>query len=400
MKLFCSKLDTAGNRGTIYRYPNLFVSQSTSTIFAYAQKIILHAPNSRSDHGVQLQSVVRKSNDDGQSWSNEVIVRDQSGIIFQGLRPVFFEASKERSPALMAPKLTHLPPLPTPGSESTIEDWLRKLDTHTESTNSPIQAVVSDDLGQNWKHYPVNILPSASDLNTADNHKSWSWSTCGGRSIRLKRKPDQGRLLVPVFWKLISSATESDFSPLFYSGSIYSNQPHDGSEWRIGSPVGPGNAECRFVELADRLILMHALSRSSAKKEINYRRLAASPSQGMDWIGPHNDKDLPDNLNAGSWIRFSRIAEGARMNRTIMSQVVKEPNFKGLVLRMSYEEGMTWSFAYPIQEGAVDRSEIVGFNKNCVGVLYEHGTPNFPWQSISLKRIQLKEITQGADTNW
>jgi hypothetical protein len=249
-----------------------------------------------------------------------------------------------------------------------------------------------------WKQFKVSITKS--DFGPKLDTGAWEWSTCGGRSILLKRKPDIGRQLIPIFWKKTSVSDNGLMAESFYSGSLYSLENHAGSLWKTGKPVGPGNGECRFVELADRLILMHAMARPLRHTAKSYRRLAASPSQGTDWVGPNNDRDLPEIQRTGSWMRFSRIADGARMNRTMMTQVVNEISFTGLVLKLSYEEGMTWSHTFPVCTGWVDRSEMIDLNQQSIGVLYENGSRDFPWESISFQQISLSEITRGNDTQW
>lgn len=371
---------------------------ASGEVYALANKISwkFNPEPSRSD--IQLQTVIRKSSDHGKSWSSESVVRDENGMDFKGLRPSFFTVGKNHSPGLLAPKFTALPAPPSNPSFSQWSNWIRSIDTLAYQPDMEVTSITLEPNSNVWKQFSASV--SKSDFGSKLNKGSWEWSSCSGRSIQLKRKPDTGRQLIPVFWKNTVVLESGLISEKFYSGSIYSLGNHEGSLWKTGKPVGPGNAECHFVELADRLILMHAMARPLSENAETHRRLAASPSQGTDWVGPNNDQDLPEIQRAGSWMRFSRIAEGARMNRTMMTQVVNESSFTGLVLKMSYEEGMTWSYTHPIYSGWVDRSEMVDLNQQSVGVLYENGSRNFPWESISFQQIKLSEITQGNDTQW
>ena len=83
-----------------------------------------------------------------------------------------------------------------------------------------------------------------------------------------------------------------------------------------------------------------------------------------------------------------------------MTQYIKEVAFEGLVIRLSYEEGMTWSAKKYLHHGAVDQYEITALNDRFIGVIYEQGSSNFPWQSIDFQRCSIAEITEGEDTDW
>lgn len=382
----------------VYRYPNLYVHHASGQVYALANKITWSLSPGSAQKTIQLQTVIRKSSDNGKSWSDESCVKNENGGDFQGLRPSFFSLNGNLIPGLLSPEFCSFPEIPSNPSISQLADWIHSIDTLSSQPDMEVSSITLNPNSDVWKPFKVSITKS--DFGPKLDTGSWEWSTCGGRSILLKRKPDIGRQLIPIFWKKTSVSDNGLMAESFYSGSLYSLENHAGSLWKTGKPVGPGNGECRFVELADRLILMHAMARPLRHTAKSYRRLAASPSQGTDWVGPNNDRDLPEIQRTGSWMRFSRIADGARMNRTMMTQVVNEISFTGLVLKLSYEEGMTWSHTFPVCTGWVDRSEMIDLNQQSIGVLYENGSRDFPWESISFQQISLSEITRGNDTQW
>jgi len=404
VKLFCSNLNLSPLSGTIYRYPSLWTEQASGLLLALAQKFVFNSKHGSDETNVRTEWALRKSKDNGKTWGSEKIVQPNGSRSFSpGLRPAFFELSHPNririlgTPCAIDSKLNFHASV----SMSDVHSWIKSMDTQTTSNTNDISCLYSGDAGETWNQEKILLEKAWSPKQLKQQSKgTWEWGTCGGRSIRLKRQPDVGRLLLPVFWRRRFELTQEKELIWSYSGSLVSTAPHHGDHWLFGDPTGPGNAECRFVELADRLVLMHARDRDTRQKSSVFRRLAASPSQGMSWVGPNDDKDLPDQSSFGGWTRYSRIAEGAKWNRTLMTQYIKDAAFEGLVIRLSYEEGMTWSAQKYLHHGAVDQSEITALNDRFIGVIYEQGSSNFPWQSIDFQCCSIADITEGEDTDW
>lgn len=175
-----------------------------------------------------------------------------------------------------------------------------------------------------------------------------------------------GRLVAPC-WK---------FEP-FMSFALYSDD--QGKSWQRSSLIeGIGGNECQLVECAGGDLLM------DLRMETDKRRYQSSSRDGgTTWsdIRP----GLPVTPVACAIEGYTLKASGDDRDRMIWTGP-KGPDRQNLVLRISYDEGLTFPVERSISAGPAAYSDLTILKDRSVGLLWERGVTH-GYQYITFTRL-------------
>jgi sialidase-1 len=161
-----------------------------------------------------------------------------------------------------------------------------------------------------------------------------------------------------------------------------------GRNWKAGSPIGAG-AEPQILEAADGSVDAN-LRAGLAQNRI----MAVSRDGGESWAPWYHVGGLPDSDTQGSILRFTS-AKTREKNRVLFSN--PGAGYRGsMTIRMSYDEGKTWSVSKMIYAGAAGYSDLAVLSDGSILVLFETGKYDLR-ESITLARVDIAWLTGGQD---
>lgn len=292
-----------------------------------------------------IDLVCRRSVDGGATWSDMTVIEDP-GELWSAANPA----------TVVDPQTGRLWLL-----------YLRSKPGCSSRTSRPgtddmqTLARFSDDQGASWSQ-PIDLTAVARDLED----RRWRVSVVGPGGALATRS---GRLLAPL-WKAEPYAAFTIFSD------------DHGQSWRRGEPVPGENLgnECQLVELADGRILIDIRQSSGPR-----RWLATSNDGGRSWSQPRPGIQVVPVACAIQ--RYTQISAGDDRNRILWTGP-KGPGRRNLVVRLSYDEGQTFSNVRPIFDGYAAYSDLTLLKDGSVGLLWECGVQR-GYESIRFTRFGL-----------
>ena len=128
--------------------------------------------------------------------------------------------------------------------------------------------------------------------------------------------------------------------------------------------------------------------------ESRFRRTSISTDDGQSWSPFVEDTELPDPITHGSIIRFTESPP-----RLLFSNPASQTNRENLTVRLSYDEGQTWTSGRTIEPGPSGYSDLVIQQDNDIGLIYEDINAQFTTvTSIDYAQFNLAWLTDGADS--
>ena len=308
--------------------------------------------HSQADPGFGKQDidlVCKRSNDGGRTWSPMQLIEDP-GELWSAANPATVVDRESKRIWLL---------------------YLRSKPGRSTRTSRPgtddmqTLARFSDDNGASWSD-PIDLTAVARDLR---DKESWQASVIGpGGAIQTS----QGRLIAPA-WKVTP----------YGAFSVYSDD--HGRTWHRGELVPGENLgnENQLVELADGRILADIRQTSGP-----HRWLATSRDGGRTWSKPRPGANVTPVACAIQ--RYTLESAGDDRNRILWTGP-KGPGRTNLVVRVSYDEGQTFTSERPIFAGHAAYSDIAILKDKTVGVLWERGVQR-GYQFITFTRFSLESI--------
>lgn len=125
-----------------------------------------------------------------------------------------------------------------------------------------------------------------------------------------------------------------------------------------------------------------------------YRAVSRSHDGGITWDNPVADTTLPDPVNEGSIVRYSHNPSDKRvLFSNLNSQVTGTANRNRLTLRLSEDDGATWTKSRLIVPGPSGYSDLaVATNGKCL-LFFERGTEIYS-EKLTLARIDMRDLNQ------
>ncbi len=331
-------LFTAGQDGyASYRIPAL-VKSKKGTLLAFIEG----RRENRRDWG-DIDILLKRSSDNGKTWSPALTVADFDKDTIGNPAPVI-----DRRTGTIWLLLTR-----NPGAvpEKDIQPGL-------SGPTRTVWVTHSKDDGLTWA--------TPTDITKSVKLPDWSWYATGPVNGIQTRS---GRLVIPC---------DHNRGHERYSHVIYSDD--SGKTWQLGGVAGPGANESTVAELPDGSLMLNMRSYRGA----NRRLVSLSRDGGKSWSNPEKDDALIEPvcqaslLRAGKLLVFSNPASTKRENMT---------------LRLSRDNGKTWSAQKTIHPGPAAYSNLVEISKKEVAILYERGEKT-SYDTVTFQRVPLSAFAQ------
>lgn len=327
-----------------YRIPAIVRTQK-GTLLAFAEG----RRHSARDWG-DIDVLVKRSTDGGLTWSSAITVADLGEDTVGNPAPVV-----DRRTGTIWLLLTRNP------GQVRERDILPGLSGPTRT----VWLTYSKDDGRSWAP-PVEIT-------AAVKRPEWSWYATGPvNGIQLR----SGRLVIPCD-HVVAGDLAQRFSHVIYSDD-------GGKTWRVGGSAGPDCNESTVVELSDGALMLNM--RSYAGK--NRRAVSLSRDGGLTWSPPQLDETLIEPVCQASLIRF-----GKKRPAMLLFSNPASTRRVNMTIRLSRDEGKSWTAAKTIHEGPSAYSNLVELKGNMIGLLYERGDKG-PYERITFARLSLRWLTQ------
>ena len=323
-----------------YRIPALILTPQ-GTLLAFCE-------GRRAGKGLigDIDIVLRRSKDNGQTWSEQELVADDGTDTLGNPCPVIDQKTGTLWLLLTV----------SPGelSEEQITEGAAKLGTRVLVTSS------TDD-GVTWAK-PRDITPAA-------KRPEWTWYGTGpGVGIQLT----SGRLFIPSYHAEPKTKT-------YRSHSLFSDDA--GKSWQIGKSLGDDTSESAALQRADGSLYYSA--RTVVGK--NERSFGNSTDEGKTFDAVGFDATLYDSHCQASLLALSpaAIAKLAAANETIDKSkplwlycYPAGPERRNLTFRSSTDEGRTWSHPMLLHAGDSQYSSLAELPDGTIGCLFESWTDN------------------------
>lgn len=321
----------AGENGyNSFRIPTI-ICTNNGTLLAFAEA----RKNGLSDKG-DIDLVVKRSFDNGSSWSEMMIVWDDAENTCGNPAPVV----DRKTGRIILLSTWNL------GSDS--EQMI--IEGKSKDTRRIFVMNSSDD-GKTWSK-PKEI--------TADVKKpNWTWYATGPiNGIQLTSKKYNGRLIIPS--DHIEAGTKK-----YFSHTIHSDD--GGFTWKLGgsTPTDQVN-ECTVVELPSGELLLNMRNYNS----LRVRQTSKSKDGGETWSELKPDLTLIEPICQASMIWYDKKY---RKPFLAFSNPASDISRSNMTVRISYNKGKTWKLKNVLHEGPAAYSNLVVLPNSKLACLYEAG---------------------------
>jgi sialidase-1 len=323
---------TAGQDGYhTYRIPALLVTPKGSVLaFCEGRK------TGPGDHG-DVDLLVKRSTDGGRTWSPQAIVHEEGGDA----------------------KITIGNPCPVVDQRSgTI--WLPFC-----RDNKAVLITSSTDDGITWSE--------PRELGTSVTKPDWSWVATGpGIGIQLRHGPHAGRLVIPCDHRIDRGKPRSADSE-WNSHMMLSDD--GGKTWKISVPIRTGGNECQVIERSDGTLVVNTRMQGGWQ---GWRGTATSTDGGSTWTEIALERSLPCPKCEASFLtlRDGRVVF-ANPNPPLGPDGRPTGDRIDLTLRLSSDEGRTWTHSRRLHEGPSAYSALAELPDGTLLCLYEGGGSHY-----------------------
>lgn len=333
-----------------FRIPALLTT-SKGTLLAFAEG----RKNGSSDTG-DIDLVMKRSADNGKTWSDLHVIWDDSLNVCGNPAPVqdrmngnifllcTWNLGKDREPEII---------------KETSKDTRR------------IYVIVSTDDGKTWS--------KAKEITTSVKMKNWTWYATGPcHGIQVEKGKHVDRLIIPC--DHIESVTNK-----YYSHIIYSDD--HGNTWQIGGTTPQDQVnESTVAELAGGRLLLNMRNYDRTQKS---RKVSLSNDGGTTWSDIYADTVLVEPLCQASLLSYN--ASKRKPVKLFFLNPADKNSRKNMTLRMSTDDGKTWSASMVLHTGPSAYSDISIMKGGYIGCLFEAGLKS-PYQGIVFRKVPVKDL--------
>ncbi len=348
------RIFVSGTHGyNTYRIPAL-INTEKGTILAFCEG----RKNSRSDSG-DIDIILRLSNDNGETWSSQQIIWDDSNNTCGNPCPIYDRVTGQ----------IHLLMTWNNGNDKEIE-----IINETSIDTRRIYITSSSNEGISWTE-PKEITNDVKENN-------WTWYATGpGAGIQIERGKYKNRLIAPC--DHIEAGTKK-----YYSHIIYSDD--HGRTWRLGGTTSNDQVnECKVAEISKNRLLLNMRNYNRSKK---IRQIAYSKNGGESWYDQKFDKDLIEPICQASLISGPWDDSGLR-EFLAFSNPADSTGRKNMSIKFSFNEGNSWSASKIIHKGPSAYSDLATISENKIACLFESGE-NHPYEEITFVSFPTQSIIQ------
>ncbi len=345
--LFSGGDDGAAN----YRIPAIVTAKDGSLIVAVDKRI-----NGSGDLPANIDVVIRRSTDNGQTWSNAITIADLG-------------TAGASDPALVVDKAS--------GKIICLFATEKGLFGSTPTDPIRIRMCTSMDHGVTWGA-PVDLTDQLYGAGCSNPlTKNWyaAW-VASGAAHQLRN-----RRIVAAVGVRQTSANQIDNFMIYSDDAGVTWQPSTGIAEQSGD-------EAKIVELNNGNLLMSI-------RNPGVRRMNTSTDKGLTWGTAYNQTDLIEPNCDGDIIRYTSTLDGYDKNRLLHTIPSNSSSRKNVSVLISYDEGATWTVNKTIYPGASAYSSITVLPDGTLGMFYENG--EYETYQMYFVRFSLQWLTNGAD---
>lgn len=333
-----------------FRIPAI-VTTTKGTILAFAEG----RKKGCSDTG-NIDLVMKRSEDQGKTWSELVVIRDDGENVCGNPAPVVDESTGT----------IHLLSTWNLG-----EDHEKEIIEGRSKDTRRVFVMKSGDDGVNWSE-PREITPSVKLEN-------WTWYATGPcHGIQLKKGPHKGRLLIPC--DHIEAVSKK-----YFSHAIYSDDR--GKTWKLGGTTPQDQVnECTVAELPDGRVMLNMRNYDRSKKS---RKVSFSKDGGETWSDITTDHTLIEPICQASLLTV--YPKDQAKPSLLFLNPADEDNRQKMTLRISKDDGASWAASLVLHEGPAAYSDMTQLPNGNLGCLFEAGQTN-RYQGIVFREIRWLHI--------
>ena len=349
------QIENVQTKNDVPDFKDLFNAKMRAGVSCYRIPAIITAPNgdlvAAIDERVpscgdlkwskDINIVMRRSIDNGDSWSEIETIVDY---------PLGKSAS---DPSIIVDKVT-----------GAIFLFFNFMDLENEKDIYYLKVIKSINNGQTWSS-PIDIT---SQISKSEWHTDFKFIT-SGRGIQASN----GKLLHTLV-NLKSGL------------HLFGSDDHGESWYLIDAPIIPGD-ESKIIELIDGTWMIN--SRVNGK---GIRYVHTSTDEGATWLSKPDSTLIDPGCNA-SIIRYTSIKEGADKNRILFSNAKMKDGRNNMTIRISYDEGKTWTDGKTIYNGGSAYSSMSILSNGDIGLFFEKDD----YQENVFVRLTLEWLTDGND---
>lgn len=332
-----------------YRIPAL-ISLPNGDLLAFAEGRTTNC----ADFG-NVDVVMKRSKDDGRSWSEMAIVVDNGGLQAGNCAPVA---------DLTDPNYPNGRIFLFYNTGTSTEDDVR----HGKGLRE-VWYVTSIDQGYHWSE-PVNITsqvhkPNQSAVNSKYNSiEDWrAFANTPGHALQLTSGRYKGRIYV--------AANHSRGNPLpnfadFRSFGYFTDD--HGQSFHISEELPfPGSNEATAAELVNGGLYLNARNQTGDPR---FRIAAFSKDGGASWDTVYCDAQMPDPVCEGSVLNV----DPSDLNKIVVVNPASQSHRENLTLRYSRDGGRSWNKSWQLVPGEAAYNDVCLTKKNHIGCLFEKGS--------------------------
>jgi sialidase-1 len=340
----------------LYRIPSLIVTQK-GTVLAFCE-----GRQGQEDSG-DIDLVVKRSSDNGKTWSEQSVVWSDGGNTCGNPCPVI-DQTTGRIILMMTWNL---------GSEDESDIIKHNID----DTRRP-HLCYSDDDGLTWSE-PV-------DLTETCKNPDWGWYATGpGIAIQLKSEKYKNRIVIPANHSYTTNKKEEQVTDGGYGyGSHVLLSDDSGANWRMSSAITPGCNESQVVELRDGRLIMNMRSYN----RMGCRAISYSQDGGETWSDIKHALQLADEVCQASFIEYGTYA-GKKMY--LFSNPGNPVDRYFMTIKTSFDYCETWSNDKLIFAGPSAYSCMTVLPDGNIGLLFEGGK-NYRYESLVFVSIHPDQL--------
>lgn len=313
-----------------YRIPAIITAPNGDVIAAIDERV----PNCGDlKWSKDINIIIRRSSDNGKTWSDIETVVD------------FPFGQSASDPSMIVDNVTN-----------DIFLFYNFMNLDTEKDIYYLHVVKSSDNGKTWSK-PEDIT---SQIAKPEWREDFKFIT-SGRGIQTRT----GKLLHTMV--NLNSGLH-----------LFGSDDHGKTWYFIDTPILPAD-ESKVIELADGTWMINARVNGEGLRYVH-----RSTDEGKTWATTPAPELIDPGCNA-SIIRYTAIEDGYKKNRLLFSNAKSEKGRVNMTVRISYDEGKTWTEGKTIYEGSSAYSSLTVLENGDIGLFFEQDEHSKnPFVSFSL----------------
>jgi sialidase-1 len=333
-----------------FRIPAI-IKTKAGTLLAFAEG---RKTNCSDEDDIDL--VVKRSSDDGKTWSKLSVVWSDGENTCGNPAPVVDQATGK----------IHLLMTWNFGA-----DDIGTINNGTSTDTRRVYYTGSEDDGVTWA--------TPKEITTSVKLATWGWYATGPcHGIQLTKGAHAGRLVIPCDNIELKSAGGKGYSHVIYSDDA-------GVTWKLGG-VTPQYSlnpnESTVAELSDGKLMLNM--RVSGNN--NLRLVSRSTDAGITWAPVATAYGLVDPV-----CQASLLSATVDNKHTLFFSNASATTRTNMTIKMSQDDGASWTKQYSVYTGLSGYSDIVMLSNTQVGILYEAGTTKY-WDGIAYRIVNISDF--------